>query len=168
MAVEHLQSPPIQNREAVPPVLNNPALGSGADVKIAKGHIASLTASASVGSTIRFCEVPSNAIVHEVKIASAAQTAGALDIGLYKNIKNGGTVIDADFFASAVSVASAVPLTDITNESGEYSIAEQNQPLWQAVGLSADPKTTFDVVGTITTNVTTGTGAMLVMVEFTQ
>jgi hypothetical protein len=168
MAVEHLQSPAIQNREAAPQVLNNPALGSGADAKIVKGHIASLTAAASIGSTIRFFEVPSNAIVHEVKIASAAQTAGAVDVGLYKNVKNGGTVIDADFFGSAVSVASAVPLTDITNESGIYTVVKQNQPLWQAAGLTSDPKTTFDVVATVTTNVTTGTGAMLVMAEYTQ
>ena len=76
--------------------------------------------------------------------------------------------IDADFFASAIDCASAVAITDITNESTTNTIAKRAMPLWQAVGLSADPMCLFDIVASvITTDVTTGTGVLGIELQFT-
>lgn len=168
MAVDlTLKSTAITNREATPPVINNPGQGSGAMEYCAVGYLASVTAALSITSIIRMVEVPSNAIVTEVQFASAAQGAGAFDIGVYRNNDDGGAVADADLFASAVSCASAVALTNVTNESTNNTLAKQNQRLWEAAGLSVDPKSTLDVALTCaTTDVTTGTGAVMVKVRY--
>lgn len=170
MAVDlTLKGTAITNREATPRVLNNPGLGEGAPVYCAVGYLASLTASLSITSIVRLVSVPSNAIVQKVEIQSGAQTAGKVDVGVYRNNSDGGAVVDADLFGSAIDLASAVVNTDITNESGGYTIAKQSQPLWQAGGLSADPKSMLDIAMTVvTTDVTTGTGAVGLRVWFTQ
>jgi hypothetical protein len=56
-----------------------------------------------------------------------------------------------DFFATAIDCASAVAPTDVTNESGTYTIDKRNQPIWQAVGLTTDPGGYFDIVATVVT-----------------
>jgi hypothetical protein len=162
-----LKSVAIANREANPRVLNNPGLGEGARLKCAIGYLASVTAALSITSIIRLVSVPSGAIVTRVEFQSAAQGAGKFDLGLYRNNTDGGAVVDQDFFATAVDCASAVVITDDTNESTTYTIAKQSQPIWQASGMSADPKSTLDVCAVVvTTDVTTGTGAIGVKVYY--
>jgi len=157
----------ITNREATPPVLNNPGLGAGAMEYCAYGYLASVTASLSITSVIRLVEVPSNAIITDVRLTSAAQTAGAFDVGVYRNNDDGGAVVDADLFGSAVSCASAVVNSDVLNESTNNTIAKQSQPIWQAAGLTVDPKSTLDVALTVaTTDVTTGAGAIALRVRY--
>lgn len=168
MATETLVSVGITNRNATPPVLNTAGQAGGAAplYEVFDG-VASVTASASVGSTIRCVSVPSNAVVSEVRLFSEAQGAGAFDIGVYRNSRDGGAVVDADFFGSAVSCASAVLGTDVTQESTVNTIAKMKQPLWQAAGLTEDPKGELDIVATCaTTAVTTGTGALAIKVKY--
>lgn len=162
MAVDlTLKGTSITNREATPRVLNNNGLGEGGDEKCVYGYIASVTASLSATSIIRLVSVPSNALVSALFIQSAAQAAGKFDIGLYRTNSDGGAVVDQDFFATAVDCASAVVQTDILNESGTNTIAKQAQPIWQAAGMTSDPKAMLDICATvITTDVTTGTGAL--------
>jgi hypothetical protein len=164
-----LKGTAITNREATPPVLSNPGLGVGGIEKCAYGYLASVTAALSITSIIRLVEVPSNAIVTDLRLTSAAQAAGAFDVGVYRNSKDGGAVVDADLFGSAVSCASAVVNSDVLNESTNNTIAKQSQPLWQAAGLSVDPKSTLDIALTVaTTDVTTGTGAIALRVRYVQ
>ena len=156
-----LKGTAITNREATPPVINNPGLGGAAREHVCLDHLASVTAALSITSVIRLVEVPSNAVITSLWFQSAAQTAGKFDIGLYRNNKDGGAVVDQDFFATAVDCASAVVQTDVLNESGTNTIAKQSQPIWKAAGMSADPKTTLDIALTVVaTDVTTGTGAV--------
>ncbi len=172
MAVDlTLKSTAIANREATPRVLNNPGLGSGARAKIASGYLASVTASLSIGSIIRMVSVPSNGIVKDIQLQSGAQTAGAFDIGVYRTNGDGGAVVDADFFTSAISLASALAFGAVAShvmiESGTYTSAKQQQPLWQALGMSTDPKADLDICMTVaTTDVTTGTGAVAMDVTY--
>lgn len=162
-----LKSVAITNREATPQVLNNPGVGGASKLKTVSSYLASVTASLSITSVIRMVDVPSNAVVKAVYFQSAAQAAGKFDIGVYRNVKDGGAVCDADLFASAVDCASAVAKTDVTNESTNNTIAKQHQPLWQAAGLSADPKSSLDICLTVvTTDVTTGTGAVGLEVQY--
>ncbi len=163
-----LKSVEITNREATPRVLNNPGLGGGGELKVARGYIASVTASLSATSVIRFCEVPSSAVVHKVVVDSGAQTAGKFDIGVYRNNKDGGAAVDQDFFTTDLDCAAAVIAQDVTRKAtSAYSIAEGSEPLWDALGMSADPCSTLDICGTVhTTDVTTGTGAMSVVVYY--
>lgn len=159
----------ITNREATPRVLNIPGLGEGAVEKCAYGTLSSVTAALSITSIIRLVSVPSNAIVTDLRLSSGAQGAGAFDIGVYRTNGDGGAVVDQDFFASAVSCASAVVNSDVLNESTTNTLAKQAQPLWQAAGMSADPKSQLDICATVaTTDVTTGTGALALRVRFVQ
>lgn len=164
-----LKSASITNREATPRVANNPGSGASGVVRQVQGYYASVPASLSATSVIRMVEVPAHATVTRVTFASAAQTAGAFSIGAYRTNADGGAVVDMDFFASAVSCAAAVVLTDVTNESTTNTLAKQNQPLWQALGMTEPAKgTMLDIAATVdTTDVTTGTGAITVKVEYT-
>ena len=72
----------------------------------------------------------------------------------------------SQFFASAIAVASAVPITNVTNESGNYTLAKRNQSLWQALGLASDPGGFFDIVAVVQTAVTTGLGRIGVRVQY--
>lgn len=164
-----LKGSEITNREATPRVLNKPGLGEGAVEKCAYGQIASVTAALSITSIIRLVSVPSNAIITDLRLSSGAQTAGAFDIGLYRTNGDGGAVVDQDFFASAVSCAAAVVNSDVLNESTTNTLAKQAQPIWQAAGMSTDPKSQLDICATVaTTDVTTGTGALALRVRFVQ
>lgn len=175
MSVNHIKSTPIQNSEATI-VVPNPT-GGGAQGKLLEvtGAITAVAAD-SIDSTYRFVRVSTNAKVKRIRTTSQAQGAGAFDFGVY--YPTVGSTAKADlaanaiaqaFFASAVSFASAVQPTDITNESGTYTADKWNQPLWQALGLASDPGGLgFDIVGTATTAVTTGTGIIGLSVEFVE
>lgn len=170
MAVDlTLKSPSITNREATPRVLNNPGAGGAGVLRTTQGFLASVTASLSITSVIRLCEIPAHATVDRVWFASAAQTAGKFDLGLYRTNADGGAVVDQDFFATAIDCASAVVITDETNESTSNTIAKQSQPIWQAAGMTEpSPGTMLDVCATVvTTDVTTGAGALGAKVHFT-
>jgi hypothetical protein len=170
MAVDlTLKSTAITNREATPRVPNNPGIGGGGVLRTTQGYIASVTASLSITSIIRFCEIPAHAIVDRVWFASAAQTAGKFDLGLYRTNSDGGAAVDVDFFASAIDCASAIVITDETNESTTNTIAKQNQRIWEAAGATEpSPGTMYDVAATVvTTDVTTGAAAMGVKVHYT-
>jgi len=150
MAVVHLKSPAITNLTATPRVVNN-ANVSGGVLKSAMG-VVNNSASDSVGSTYRFCRVPSNARVSAVIYAAEASGAtGQVDIGLYQTAENGGAVVDADFFASALDPGGgAIAPTNVTHESGQYSLDESDEPLWSALGLTSDPGIDYDVAATVT------------------
>lgn len=165
-----LKSNAITNREATPRVPNKPGIGGPGIVRQVQGYYASVPASLSATSVIRMCEVPAHAIIDRVWFASEAQTAGKFNIGVYKTNADGGAVVDDDFIATDVDCASAVVITDVTNESGTVTIAKQNQPLWQLLGVSTSPApgTMYDMCLTVhTTDITTGTGAVGLKVYYT-
>lgn len=149
MAVEALKSAVITNADATPAVANNSRL-SDANMKEAIGT-KQASASASIGSTYRLCRIPSNARISEVILScDAFDTTGAADVGIYQTAANGGLVVDADFFASAVVLTTALPNTVVTHESGVFGIEDVEKPLWEALGLSADPQRDYDVALTLT------------------
>ena len=164
-----LKSASLTARDAAPPTLQNPGTGAVATKKFVQGYIASVTAALSVTSVIRLVQVPAHCYIKSVRIYSEAQGAGAFDIGLYSP----GVVaaIDQDFFASAVSCAAIVAGTDVTHESGGtvMTIADRILPLWQAAGVSTEPArgTMYEIAAVVTTtDVTTGTGALGLEVEY--
>jgi len=159
-----LKSASVTNNVATPLVLNTAGAGAPAPLFTVDDYKA-VTAALSITSRIRLVRLPSTCKVKSVIFESEAQGAGKFDVGLYYS--EGGAVIDADFFASAVDCASAVVPTEIVHESGVYTLDERVLPLWQAAGLTSDPGGHFDVVATVvTTDVTTGTGKIGVRVNF--
>lgn len=168
MAVDHVKSTPITNLDATPRVPNTAGQGGNAELKQIEGY-STAVASSSADATYQLIRVPSDAIIKELWFESEAQGAGKFDIGVYyasDGSRNGvatsllaADAIDQDFFASVIDCASAVARTSILNESGTNTLDKRDQPLWEAVGLTSDPKCNFDIVATVkTTAITTGTG----------
>jgi len=176
MAVDHVKSTYITNMDASPAVPPTAGEGAPAPMKTVEGHAVAV-ASSSVDATYQLVRIPSNAKVKALHFESAAQTAGKFDLGLYYATDGEGgkptsllaaNAIDQDLFATAIDCASAVAITDVTNESGTYTIDKRVQPIWQAAGLTSDPGGFFDIVATVvTTAVTTGTGRMGLRCTFT-
>lgn len=175
MAVDHVKSTSVTNLDASPAVENTAGRGAAGRLREI-GDYATAVASSSVDATYQLVRIPSTAKVKSIIFESEAQTAGKFDLGLYYATDGVGghatsllaaAAIDQDFFASAIDCASAVTPTEVVNESGTYTLAKRNQPIWQAVGLTSDPGGFFDVVATVvTTAVTTGTGKFGISLRF--
>lgn len=145
----------IANTVAVPKVLtdSNKSVGRVLNAK----SVATVSATIPSGDIVRLVRVPSNARIDAVLLTTGdATTAGAIDIGVYQTADNGGAVVDADLFASALALTGGPFLrSDQTWESGQYTYAESCLPLWAALGLSVDPGIEYDIAATVTT---TGNG----------
>lgn len=148
MAVVTLKAGPITNRDAVPAVINDGRKEKGA-LRSSIGRV-DVTSGDSIASKLILAQVPTKAIVRDLFLSCDAITSAAADIGVYRNTADGGAVVDVDFFASAQSLASALKRTSVINESGNNTLVKQEQPLWQALGMTEDPGGTFDIVATLT------------------
>lgn len=122
----------------------------------------------AIGSRYLLAEIPSSAVMSSLIVMNDAITSAAADFGIYRTTRDGGAVVDADCFGSAVSIATAgVVGTNVLHESGVLDIAEIEQPLWQVLGYTSDPSILFDVVATLTA-AATASGTLTVRVEYTQ
>lgn len=177
MAVDHVKATGITNADASPAVANTAGeVGGAAPLKVVSSGSVVAVASSSTDATYQFCRVPSNAKIQAMFFESAAQGAGTIDIGAYYATDGLGgkptsllaaAAIDQDFFATAVAVTSLSQPTNVINESGTNTPAKRVQPLWQALGLTSDPGGNIDIVGTVVTAITTGTGSMGMTVMYT-
>jgi len=145
----------IANAVAVPKVLTDSTKSVGRLLNAKSA--ATVSATIPSGDIVRLVRVPSNARIDAVLLSTGdATTAGAIDIGVYQTADNGGAVVDADLFASALALTGGpFSRSDQTWESGQYTYAESCLPLWAALGLSVDPGVEYDIAATVTT---TGNG----------
>lgn len=168
MAQTDRNSTAIADMVATPRVPVDVTKGAAGVLKEVSGYVAN-AADDSANSIHRFCRVPSNARISEVRIfAGNASSAGAVNVGVYQTAENGGAVVDADLFGSAVAMTSSA-LTegvDITYESDEYTFAEAHMPLWQVLGLTADPCRDYDIATTISTTFNGATVGMAIRVRY--
>lgn len=153
MAIVNRNSAAIANDVAVPSVKNQPYIDN--TLKEVVGLITPATddSATSIGRLVR---VPSRARVSQLLVTAADfTTAGVADFGVYRTLEDGGAAVDVDYFASAfdfaASTGAGVDLATLINESTTNTPAKQEQPLWQALGLSADPGVEYDIAYTITT-----------------
>jgi len=163
MATSALKSVTLTNLSLSPPKKATTGEGSAGYLRSVNEYLTPLDGDAA-GSTYKYVRIPTNAKVKHVKFEAGAMTAGTVGIGLYySDAADGtqpslaGTAVNASFFASLVSLATAFGITDVTNESGSYPANLRNKPIWEAAGLASDPGGFFDVVATVvTTAITTG------------
>ncbi len=154
MTVNVYKSATITNRDASPLVINDARLERSM-LREAHGQVVAITGD-SIGSTYILASVPSTAMIRKLLLSCAALTSGAASIGVSQPTAKSNTAISAALFASAQSLASALNHSDVTNQSGTYTPALEEQPLWQAAGLSADPGYALDIVITLTAALTAG------------
>lgn len=151
MATEAIKSVPITNADATPAVLNKANVDGGRE-RHKRGVAVAVLGAADVGSTYRFFRIKSNDLVTRLLLDNIAfGGAAAMDIGLYKTAKDGGAVVDADFFASAQAVVAAQRSIDVLRESGVITVANMEKRVWELLGLTEDPNIDYDVTGTVTT-----------------
>ena len=148
MAVVNTKATAITNSDATPPVLNNPTIQHGFQRETV-GTLEAVSGD-SIGSVYRLARVRSNARISQVLLLCDAITTCAGDVGVYRTARDGGAVVDADLFASAQSLATALTGTDVTHESGVFGVEDVEKPLWEALGLSADPSVDYDIAVTLT------------------
>ena len=181
----HLKATALTNLDASPILEPNPGVGGPGVMRVTDGFITALAGDATT-TTYQLVRVPSNVIVKDIKFASQAQGAGAVELGWYyststtdgtaaSNQNTNGTpkAISAAFVAAEFSIASAVPLAGVTdggalNSTGNTAYNLYQEPLWQMLALSSDPGGYFDFVATVnTTAITTGTGVIYAAVSWT-
>jgi hypothetical protein len=151
-----LKTTSITNLDATPIIRANPWI-HGANARQYIGTLETITAD-DTGSRYRFWRIGSWMRPVAVSIFCDAMTAGAVDVGLYRTAADGGAVVDADFFGSAVSLATALNGTDITYEQASTGedISKAEQRIWEVLGLTVDPNLEYDVVASVTTAITAG------------
>jgi hypothetical protein len=152
MAVVTTKSQTITNRDATPRVLSNGRV-QGAPV-LEAGELVTIVNGDSATSKYIFFSVPSNALVRSLKYSAPdIGTTTACDIGLYRTTADGGAVVDVDFWVSAVALnAGPYNKVEVIQEAGAAGgdITKFMQPIWQILGLTADPNIVYDVVATLT------------------
>lgn len=162
-AVVAVSSTPITNATATPVVLNS-ANVARARVLASRG-ICAVANGDSIASVYRFTRIKSNDLVSKVLLDNATLGAACtMDIGLYQTSGNGGAVVDAGFFASAIDMNAANRALDVTRESGVITVANMEKRVWQLLGLSADPQREYDVAGTLVA-AAAAAGSVCVQVE---
>lgn len=167
MATVNRNSTIIADQVASPKVLVSPSKGSPAVLFSTSGYVAN-AADDSATSVHRFCRLPSNAAIRQVLFSTGDATiGGAIDLGIYRTAGDGGAVVDADLFVSAL-VLTGGPFSnlDVTFESGEFTQAEAVKPLWEGLGLTADPLCDYDVAATISTTYDGAAVGQLVTVNY--
>lgn len=174
MAIVTTKSAVITNRDAVPSVINDGRL-ERSNLKSAIGSVA-VGAADSATSYFPLVSVPSSAMVRRIlATVPAGMTTLAGNIGVFKNTRDSGGVAlgteantsSGTLFASAQSFATVLNGSDVTNESTTYTTDKREMPLWQAIGLTVDPVTTFDIGVTVTTANTGVAGRLGLEVLFT-
>lgn len=165
MATETLLSTYITNRDATPRVTTD-SHHAGAVLREAFGQV-NVTTGMTSGSIYRMVQVPANARIREVIVTNPAHGASsAFDVGLYKTTVDGGAVVDADFFASALACTSANSGVDVTAESGVYTLDEYEKALWDAAGMSAAPASGYLDICLTNTATNAGTARIGVLVRY--
>lgn len=166
MAVVTVKSTRIAGRDSTPPNKGGTTVGprrrydDAATVEVTNGD--------SIASKFVLVSLPSSASLRELIVLNDGITSAAADFGIYRTTQDGGAVVDADCFGSAVSIATANTTgTNILHESGVFDIAEIEQPLWQVLGLAADPVVMYDVVATLTA-AATASGTLTVIASYGQ
>jgi len=165
MAVANTKSTHIGNADASPPVLTTNHISKGALYE-AVGTVETLAAD-DANSVYRLVRVPSNARISSILLGTDAITgATAADVGVYQTAKNGGAVVDADFFATDVDISTAATaFTEVLLEATATDIAKVEKRLWELLAVAADPQRDYDIA--VTVNDVTAAGTISMKVKYT-
>jgi hypothetical protein len=151
--LNNLKSTLITNRDATPKVLTDSYI-SGGEIKESEGYV--LTGAADqIASTYRLCQVPSNARVCSLDFQSSGCGSAAqvdvcvfyptfIPVGAGLVASQASQMINTTLFGTNVACSSAVAATNLIT-TANIAINVQEQPLWQAAGLTSDPMIDLDL-----------------------
>lgn len=150
MAVVNTKSTAVSNADATQPRIITPSYLAGTNLRMCVGTV-EVAAADTDASVYRMVRLPANAIVYRIEVMNDAITAGTdYDLGIYKTAVNGGAVISAAKFSSAIdmSLARSLPF-DAMFEA--LNIDQVEKRLFELAALSADPQTEYDICFTANT-----------------
>lgn len=162
MAEVHNKSTLITNVEDVTGVTRNQSFVSHGRVRSVVETMA-IAAADSDGSTLRFFRVKSSWRVESLRLAADASVVSTdIDIGLYKITGDGGAAVAAACYVEQLNLSggAAYPFTELA--FSVRGIETVKQQIWQDAGLSADPRTWYDL--TITCNTIGAAGGDFAMI----
>lgn len=169
MATSLLKSVQITNLDATPVVLGSTGENANGFLRVVTGSVTALSAD-DTSSFYKMVRVPTTAKIKKVEIMSRIQTAGSADVNIvHSDSTTDGTppalqgtipqmsAANNKLFGAAQSLVLAGVPTDFTfKNSTNFPQASREKPLWEVLGMTADPGGFFDFELDITTAVTTG------------
>lgn len=143
MGVVALKSDQITKMDATPnPLMVKPSNYAG--VLLGAAAWASKAADDSATSTYRMVRLHSSWRLDSLLVAiGALGTSGTINVGVYQTPANGGAVVSATLFGSALDVSAAYKQEIAFAAANGDDLTEM---LWQRLGLSEDPGRFYDVV----------------------
>ena len=132
----------VANFEATPQVKNSAGLLHGS-VRVAQGTIVVAAGDSDDDDIVMLAPIPSNATVPQIFVGS--DTLGGsctFNVGIYQT---DGTVVDEDYFASAVADAAA--MADVRFEAANINTA--GKMMWEMAGASSDPGGFYYIAATM-------------------
>jgi len=116
--------------------------------------------------TVRLLTLRSSDRLHWMGISAEAGLSMSINLGVWDvGSLHDGPVVDTDLFMSSKSIFNAARLEALT-EAGTVTDEQRGSQLWEMMGLSSDPKISYDIVADRT--VSTGIGAILLEAMFTR
>lgn len=159
MAVLTIKSKVIANRDATPTVLTDPIVAKG-EVREAFG-IEQIPTTADAGSKIKMLSVPSSARLSslEYAVANVGLGTSAIDIAAWfptavpnqsgvqtqSGVVAAALISSSAFKANIAGVDTGIEWTDGLGAISTNTLPKRNMPLWQALGLAADPNIDIDL-----------------------
>lgn len=175
MAVVTTKSTQLTNRDATPRALTDPFIGAGSTTE-GYGWVTA-NAGDSIGSFYKMMQVPSNCRLTSLRLACANLGTGVtVDVGAFYppvipqgggQFLNGalaGTLVGgvSSQIAPGLAASAAIASFQDVISTANMSLAQQEMPLWQMLGLSADPEVSFDI-GYVVRGAAVGTTGQIAM-----
>lgn len=149
MAVVNTKGVILTNIDAVPSVHPDVTINGARQRAIV--DTVSVAAADDDTSVYRFARVHSSWCIPSIILFFDGITGGtSFDVGLYQIAENGGAVVDADAYGSAINLSSA-NTTGLQVAFEARDIIKIQNRVWQDAGLSADPNLYYDVALTANT-----------------
>ena len=163
MAVVNTLASNLVNLDSTPPVI--PAVSVNGSRCRAIVDTVSVAAADDDTSVYRLARIHSSWIIPFILVFNDAITNGtSYDLGIYQTAENGGAVVSAQAYASAVTMASASTVgVNLAFEARD--ITKINNRVWQDAGLSADSNRFYDL-GLGATTVGTVQGDISVFLQY--
>lgn len=170
MGVANTKSAAITNMDATPAVLNNRSAVRAPTYTAVQ--TLETAAADDDNSVYRFFRLPSNAKIYSIAVLCDAITSGtSWNCGIWDTAANGGAVVDADVFASAVDISAGVAAwLELRFEAATTGPIEYaDYELWRLLDLGAatyaiDPQKEFDLC---LQGVTVGSSASTITLKIT-
>lgn len=166
MSAFNIKSTIIANRDAIPKVFSEQQL-LGGRVRESYGTQKVSNAGADLntaGTQIRLCMVPSTARVLSLQYAGTSCGTSALDVavwypttvpaggGNFLTSASAGVLISSSLFLTNITIPDTnLPFTTAMPAISTLTVQQQEQPLWQLLGLATDPELILDIGFTVRT-----------------